>query len=244
MPLEDTYLFTCSCGNPGCAGLHESGAIEVNDDRVTWVLPREPVARALPADLVPETGPVRLEFDRPAYEQAMEQATLDLERISRETGLPVDIWTGHLGPECPNGVPRSLREELAFQREHIIDWEEQQKWREATFGDLLYMELVLTLPNGFRYSIPYENLADAAVSDGYDWVENAQDLLDNEIAPRLHEGFDSVVAVAREISWPQLVTWNLFNDDRNPKHVTAEAYKSLTEWPDVTFSMRDNRERN
>ena len=172
-PLEDAYIFTCSCGEPGCAGIFESGAIEVSEDLVTWVLPREPFASSLRADLVPVQGPLRIEFARQAYEEALEQATLELETLSRETGFPVDIWPGSLGPECPEGGPRTLREELAVQREHLLDWEERMKWREETYGELLSFDLLLTLPNGFIYSIPYENLADAAVSDGYDWVENA-----------------------------------------------------------------------
>lgn len=242
-PLEEAYIFTCSCGAPGCAGIHESASIEASDDLVTWVLPREPFARSLRADLVPESGPLRLEFDRAAYEQALEQVTLELEKISQDTGSPVDIWPGSTGPECPNGIPRSLRDELAFQREEHLDWEDRMKWRKETFGDLLTLDLVLTLPNGFAYYIPYENLADAAVSEGYDWVENAQEKLDNEVAPRLHEGFESVVAVARAISWPQLVSWHLFKDEANPKNLTAAIYDAMTEWPEVTFSTRQDAYR-
>lgn len=241
--LDEAYPFTCSCGVPGCDGIYEPGSIEVTEDLVAWVLPREPFARSIRHDLVPATGLVRLEFDRNTYEQVVEATIRQLENISRDLGAPLDIWPGSMGPECPNGQPRTLREELAAQRESNLDYEARMQWREETFGELLSRDLVLTMPNGFVYSIPYENLADAAVSDGYDWVENAQEKLDDEVAPRLHEGFESVVAVARAISWQQLVSWHLFKDEANPNNLTAEVYDAMTEWPDVTFSTRQESDR-
>ena len=238
--IDDTYPFTCSCGVPGCVDLNEGGQIEVTDTSVVWEFPAEPFARRLRQDLISGTDtPVRVEFERKQYEEALEAVTLELEKISNDMGFAVDIWPGSLGPECPGGKPRTLREELATQRERILDAEDHYEWRTETYGELLGQELVLTMPNWFVYSIPYENLADAAVSDGYGLDDEAITRIEDDIAPRLHAGFDSVVAVARAIPWSHLVK-QLFVDRSSPKGVPNEPYERMTEWPEVVFrTQRD-----
>lgn len=87
MGLKDgeVWAFSCECGTPSCAGIHEPMQLTVDASCVRWRLPDEPFAdlvchpagRAVPHVLV---------FDRAQYTQAFEQLIAALRRLEQTHG--------------------------------------------------------------------------------------------------------------------------------------------------------------
>jgi hypothetical protein len=243
-PDEDAYPFTCSCGNPGCADIHRPCQIVVSDATVVWDLPRSLFSDRFRADLVPLEGPVRLEFDRAQYLNALETVTLELEALALAAGRQVDIWPGSLGPDSPTGKPASLREQLAVYRERALDAIAEQEWRIETWGELLQRDLVLTMPNGFVFWLPFDDLSCAAVGAEYwDLEEKHIQRIENEIVPKLREGLDAAIDILKAIPWPELREY-LLHDNRHPVDDRQRAYDNLTDWPEVSFSVRTDPRRS
>ena len=74
-------LFTCSCGVPGCAGIHESCVLHAEVDRITWALPETAYAALLRPRVVPQGAPLRFVFEREAYLQALEASLVEFESL-------------------------------------------------------------------------------------------------------------------------------------------------------------------
>jgi len=240
---DAVYPFTCSCGVPGCVSINEGGQISVDGEHVVWELPGDPFGGAFTAGLEPTLEPVRLVFQKVQYETALEEATCQLETISRETGLAVNIWPGSGGPPTGrDGQALPLREQLALDRQCRLDWDEDQRWRMQVWGDLLGHDLLVELPNGYIASIPVEMLGDAlAGGEGtYQLDEEQLQNLEEHIAPTLHGGADNIIKAARSFSWPALSEY-LFRDHTSRPGVDNVEYRTMKDWPAATLSVRTSR---
>lgn len=235
--IDDVYPFTCSCGAPGCVGLFEGTRLTADSTRVIWALPREPFTELVPEGFVTEEGPVVLEFERTQYEAELERITQAIEEISRVSGKPASIGPGSADMLDERDM-HPLREKLAERRERIMDNEVFYAWREQTWGDLLGHDLVIALPNGFAYNIPFENLADViAGADGITLDRDQMALIERDIAPEFRKGLDRIAELALTIDWPTLVE-HLFWEESPSSSCTQEPYSKQAGWPDVVFTQR------
>jgi hypothetical protein len=243
-PDEDAYPFTCSCGVPGCVDIHQASHITVSETTVEWELPPHTAYMLdFREDLVPDDGPVRLVFDRVQYLDALDAVTLELEALALAAGREVDIWPGSTGPDSPSGKPIPVREQLAAYRQRALDAIAEQEWRVETWGELLQQDLVLTMPNGFVFWLPFDDLSCAAVGAQYwDLEEKHIQRIENEIVPKLRESLDAAINILKSIPWPELREY-LFHDNRHPVDDRQHAYDNLTDWPEVSFSGRTDPRR-
>lgn len=239
-PAPAVYPFTCSCGVPGCAGFHREAVFEARGDEMVWLLPDDPFRTALRADLTDSSAPLELRFARAQYEAALETVTCELEAIAKRAAAPVTLdlsndeadtsWYGR------RAAPLSVRKQIQADRKRRLADDERQAWRERVWGKLLDEELIITMPNGFIYSLPLENLGDALVDQA--GVSNKKRLghLEREIVPSLARGLDAVIAAVKTLSWPWLEI-QLFRHASCPKDLDDTAYAGMSAWPDVQFSM-------
>jgi hypothetical protein len=64
---NEIFFFTCGCGVPGCAGIHDASRIGVTEDTVTWVIAGETMARIKGKEM----AECRFEFNRAQYVEAI-----------------------------------------------------------------------------------------------------------------------------------------------------------------------------
>jgi len=237
-PAPAVYPFTCSCGVPGCAGFHREAVLEVRGAEMVWVLPEDPFRTALRADLTEGGGQLEWRFARAQYEAALETATCELEAIAKRAGAPVTLDLSDDDVDMPRrrAPTLSVRKQILADRKRRLANDERVAWRERVWGSLLEEELLLTMPNGFVYSLPLENLGDALVDQAGFVYKKRLRYLEREIAPALAQGLDAVIAAVKTLDWPWLEI-QLFRHENSPEGLDSTAYAGLSAWPEVRFSM-------
>lgn len=236
-PAPAVYPFTCSCGVPGCAGFHREAVFEVRGDEMVWLLPEDPFRTALRADLRESDTPLELRFARAQYEAALETVTCQLETIAKRAGGPVTLEPSDDDGELSarRAPPLSVRKQIQADRKRHLANDERLAWRQRVWGELLAEELLLTMPNGFVYSLPLENLGDAFVDQAGFFYKKRLRYLEREIAPALARGLDAVIAAVKTLDWPWLEI-QLFRHKSSPEGLDSTAYAGLSAWPEVQFS--------
>lgn len=93
------YIFTCSCGDPGCVGIDEPVRVEHTADEVRWVV-RDPLAWPTGEELPEWTRDIAFIFDRAEYVSTVATALNQAKTLVRYWHGPGDMWTGpEMGPE-------------------------------------------------------------------------------------------------------------------------------------------------
>ncbi len=74
-------LFTCSCGVPGCAGIHTACRLSAQTGQVIWELPEQAYGALLRPRVLPQGAPLRFVFDEAAYLRALEASIVEFEAL-------------------------------------------------------------------------------------------------------------------------------------------------------------------
>jgi hypothetical protein len=81
----ECFLYTCSCGVPGCAGLHEGVLVSIADAQVTWAFPSITYRKKLQPPFVSETlESVVLTFQSEQYFEAFKNLTARLHALAAD----------------------------------------------------------------------------------------------------------------------------------------------------------------
>lgn len=82
------YLFTCDCGEPGCAGIHEPMVIQCNGHTVEWQFNDSESYQFLHrAGWGDGSSPIVWSFDMHQYQQALQELMAQLSQYEAELGL-------------------------------------------------------------------------------------------------------------------------------------------------------------
>ncbi|WP_147821090.1 hypothetical protein [Salidesulfovibrio onnuriiensis] len=89
----ELYIFTCSCGDPGCLGIDEGIQVSHGNGVVRWKV-RNPIAWN-PEEALPEwTHDVEFVFDRDEYVSAVKVALEQAKALVRHWNGPGALWVG------------------------------------------------------------------------------------------------------------------------------------------------------
>lgn len=238
------YPFTCGCGVPGCAGIHEPAVLEVTDDEVRWRFPMEGFAEGWPEQL-PDSCVVA--FSRVAYEKALADLLAELETLETSTGKPVVAEAGAVfaGEVPPIG---QLPQRVAAHRQWQEEVDARESARRAEFGVLWDLEFEMDLGDGQKLTASAVNLAQTmAYAQSEQSNEDFDEILRTQVIPSLLKPFEEVQALIRALDWKTVVvdcfwpalSWaraaglNWPPSDDQPSEALAEA---MSRWPQGQLS--------
>lgn len=146
-------LLTCSCGNPGCAGIHEEVLVQADTRGVRWNVPAPGYQEAMASSF--GAGPWSFFFEPQAFAGALAKAKAELLEIERESKVTVALcpWAPWDWAEEAPPIAAVLAEAQRHHEENI----RKQLCFEKSFGDLCAGSIVLRTPTrAFRMGMqPY-----------------------------------------------------------------------------------------
>ena len=236
LEASELDVFTCSCGVAGCAGIHETVQLQVDENEVRWVFPEEPFRVGFNTDLIASGEPLVLCFDRAQYEEALADAKRRLLGLSEGTGLPAAI-PPFAYPDLETPLRQTIEEAWDYTQNRI----EEERHRAVIFGNLLDAEIKVSFPNGavYRLIVPHlaytvsEKVAEARGLDDYD------DVLEEETLPAFHANHDGMVAAARALTWEEVHHF-VWPDSRIVQTVwlPAEPEEQVKQWAGAVLELQ------
>lgn len=202
---EDLDIFTCSCGNAGCAGVYDSARISVYQDKLRWHFPYSVAKEVAPTFAVEAGQELVITFDSQAYAAELARVLADCEAI--RTQEPANLFGLDEG-DTPGATIAELIDE---RREYRLRWDKSVAYRLAVWGEDRNAELVVQVP-GSTESIPVllEWLAvDLAQRAGAESEEEVEALVASTIAPTLRASPGQALAAAQVMTWDEFVSIGL-----------------------------------
>lgn len=235
---EAVDIFTCSCGEAGCAGIFNDCRILVEADKVCWLMP---VANFHP-DEVPALermgdNYIRMTFGRAEYETALEQLRTKLSQDALEKGKPVCIGPGWTILQDDAWAPDDVANQLRLCGERYIKNRDEHIDYLKHWGPLLSKEVHLTCANGYPLGITPNFIVGTLVENRrFDSPEEAEKFEKALIAEMLADD-DNILRLTEELSWKNVmdIAWGRGNelnvDEDNALFTKLSAMK---EWPELT----------
>lgn len=122
--LRNPYyaLFTCSCGDMGCAGIGDFVYFSYTDTTVSWIMNIKAYREVLD---IKEEGYLEIIFDRKQYEEAVENLRVLLENIDT---LPISKEIFHKIDDtfCEDGKISMLKDSDIVKLEVVTPYNEPQ----------------------------------------------------------------------------------------------------------------------
>ncbi|MNR71725.1 hypothetical protein D3C71_24030 [compost metagenome] len=236
---SEVYLFNCSCGVPGCAGLDRPARLFADESCVTWEFPASEMADRLDQGLYQVRGDVlHCRFDRPQYEAALHELTQRLATWTSSTGCRIwigpgsfmdasDGWEASQTPGCIEDIRSRMRE-----------WRAREDWRERTWGELVDARLFFRAASGEVAALGLEWLADLVLEARGVPEEQRAVVIEAEVAPLMRQGTAAVEAFARTLSWPQFMEHACDEGPAESRYGEAwEHLAGLQAWPAGALSV-------
>ena len=146
-------MFTCSCGEAGCAGIHDEVHVRVQTDIVQWQFPRQSpfIETLVPGYFASVDNPLVWTFEASAYTEALALLVTMLEKLETETlDMSVELW-----PQDgrPNDAPtQKVLIQLETAERGFNDYSEKKKDARAYWGALYSASLAIAVDDA-TYSI-------------------------------------------------------------------------------------------
>lgn len=231
----DRYLYTCSCGVPGCAGIFDEVAIRATSKHVTWTFPGEPFSSRL-HPRVPRAGPLRVRFSRAQYTQALRELVQALQAAEAESKCSLALapvsWY-----EKADGV--SIAQDLQTTREWYARWLARESARKALYGPLLDTEVLLTFPNGHQRVIAADTVAFHEATrreeeSGRDFEEE-----EAEVVAMLRASDAALTECLRTLPWDDVgpSAWPVDNEADEDDNADDDVALALS-WPQASLTVR------
>lgn len=122
--LRNPYyaLFTCSCGDMGCAGIFDFVYFSYTDTTISWIVDIEEYCEVLDID---EKGYLEIIFDRKQYEEAVENLRALLENIDT-LSISKEIFNKIDDTFCEDGKISMLKDNDMVNLEVVTPYNEPQ----------------------------------------------------------------------------------------------------------------------
>lgn len=142
-------LFTCSCGDGGCAGFFDSVKVVSTETEVRWHIPEAPYRARMAAELLPPPGsPIVFTFEKQAYLAALQAGERALLAHEAASDLPSALAPVSY-PDLTTTVAAQLAETKAWLNNRLAEIaEEKQFW-----GPLYDATIEVTIPESTTYGI-------------------------------------------------------------------------------------------
>lgn len=224
----ETDLYTCSCGNAGCAGFHDYVQLRAGQDTMAWEFPEEPYRKLLDTAIFPAEAPLHVTFDKVQYTQALAVLESELEKLFKDSSIPAVVCPGW---SCEQLNVKSFRAMMKAARKRRAKWDADCRARADAEGKLRNFQYVAYLPNGWALFRELRSMA---------W-DLANDLNAND-----DDGFE--LAAVRDVIGPRLLAdqastiLNLSAAER-ARAFFAESLNLPDEaWLTATYSVVTNEE--
>lgn len=180
----ETDLYTCSCGNAGCAGFHEEVRLRAGPDTMAWEFPEEPYRASLDPAIIPAGAPLRVTFDKAQYTQALAALESDLEKLFKGSSIPAVVCPGW---SCEQLNVKTFRSMMKAARKRRAKWDADCRARADAEGELRNFQYAAHLPNGWTLfrdfrTLAWEQANDLNVNDDDEFALKA---IREVIGPRL-----------------------------------------------------------
>jgi hypothetical protein len=146
----ESELYTCSCGNAGCAGFHEPVQLQAVGETMTWLFPERPfraqLGPALVPSIVPAEVPLAVMFDREQYVKALATLESDLAAAFKASPIPAVVIPGW---SCEQLGAKSFRAMLKAARKRRAEWDASRLARANAEGPLRDLQYQVHLPKGW-----------------------------------------------------------------------------------------------
>lgn len=220
------FLFTCGCGEPGCAGIDDEMYIGRTGPLVTWEFPEEPFRGLLDESWFAPGAPLELQFSQTQYQAALQQLTDRLLTLERAAGGSLAIAPDAILPTEPLSTRLAVR--IRQKQEEV----EQMADRLATFGPLLAEDVVADVGNGVTVRIPAWTVpltaADLAIPTDLpepDRQAEVQRYLTDTLLPPMLVNRQALLDTAKSIGLELLATWMSLQFDE--RHDGVSYYPSV-----------------
>lgn len=141
----ETDLYTCSCGVAGCAGFHEEVRLCEGAATMAWEFPEEPYRTRLAGERFPAGQPLRLEFDKTQYAQALAGLEAELAALFAASEVPVVV---HPGWSCEQLDASGFADMMDKARARRARWDARMAACRAAEGALRDFAFLAELPGG------------------------------------------------------------------------------------------------
>lgn len=195
---DDLELYTCSCGVPGCAGIHDAVRVTRTESQVLWALPLSTYRKLLNgADALDENEYALFTFDRTQYEAALESLEGELLAIAQARPM-LQV--------PPHGAYGCL-DEMAFSvswPKLLADATRRTKAIQVVaeiLGDMAQLSLKLNTPAGEFVLSPTQ--LRAVINPGIAFDENTKQSRTRykKAAKRMHASLASPMTFVKSLDW-------------------------------------------
>lgn len=202
----EVFLYTCSCGNAGCAGIDRGVRLEPTDELLQWNLPEDVFGQWLSS----EHGQRRqFEFALAHYQAALGSICSQLQAMSNTAGLPVDFCIEPYPCEERLSTPLALLFEK--DRAHRAQWEAVAARRERVYGALRNAEVRIVLTKAVTLATNLEWLTEHLAQEA---------CLSDEASDTLEEGAQSDENVESEDTDEAALTTLVASFRASPEQLT------------------------
>lgn len=152
----ETDLYTCSCGNAGCAGFHEEVRLRASSDTMAWEFPEEPFRALLDPAIIQAGAPLHLTFDKAQYVQALAVLESNLEKLFKDSVMPAVVIPGW---SCEQLNVKTFRSMMKAARTRRAKWDAECRARADAVGELKNFQYAAQLPNGTTLLREFRSMA-------------------------------------------------------------------------------------
>lgn len=141
----ERFLYTCSCGEPGCAGLFEGVHVGSDEDTVQFRFPGEAYEHMLEPSFKPPAGEDFVAvFDRKQYRQAFEELEQELRGLEAENPLMQVAPSSADSPEEGSSFSSVLQKVRAYRQAK----ESRKAFARKTLGAFFDKDILVATPEG------------------------------------------------------------------------------------------------
>lgn len=174
-------MFTCSCGEAGCAGIHDEVHLRVQSDIVQWQFPRQkPFIRILiPTHFASVDSPLVWTFDASAYATALASLIAMIEKLETQTlDMPVELWPQDGSPN--NAPTQKVLIQLETAKRWFNEYSERTDDARAYWGSLYAAALTVPMDDA-TYNISVQNFLEVVCDQIHEKIDDTEtdDELDN-----------------------------------------------------------------
>ena len=161
-------IYTCSCGNAGCAGIWEDTNLVVGKDFVSWVFPESDFRSRFGDEVFPAGTPMTVTFTKSQYVEALKELQDNIEALRVQHNLPFAVGPNPGYPKWSKGV--SFHKSVAKARKRRLEYRARVKADAAAEGNIADWEIHAQMPDGaLRIAgvarLAWDSLPDYRMSD-------------------------------------------------------------------------------
>jgi hypothetical protein len=227
-------LFTCACGDAGCAGIFDNTQFTCENDIVSWIFPDGPFKNIFSSGIMENRDRLEVKFSKDQYEKALQSLTLAIKKINNDSGLAVHVDIGN--PSDPD-FKKPLWLTLSDYHTYLMNYIKNQAIRKERFGELLGAYVNIEMSNGTILTIDIESYAHYRVNReapvGHDEDAYLDEVVVTSLAKNHTAIIDAIKLIDWEVIWGELASLHSHSVEDNEE---LDSYEVLGKFLEPLFS--------